>query len=132
MLTIPLGIKTYELPTSIIWVESSGIVCSISKKIQRPQTVKEISEVIEVYKSFVGKNPRCLLSDVTHASATSREVRDYVATELPKFIKAVAMVSESALGKMMANIFFSLKYQPYPVKMFDDEKEARVWLIKHL
>jgi hypothetical protein len=132
MLTVPLGVKTYELPTSVIWVEPSGIVCSIAKKRQRPQTVEEVRQVIDMYKSIVGEKPRCLLADVTHSSATSREVREYAATELPKLIKAVAMVSESVVGKMMANIFFSLKHQPYPVKMFNDETEAREWLIKYL
>jgi hypothetical protein len=132
MLTVPLGIKTFELPTSIIWIEPNGIVCSISRKRPRPQTVEEMKQVIDMYKSFVGEKPRCLLADVTHSSATSREVREYAAIELPKLVKAVAMVSESALGKMMANIFFSLKHQPYPVKMFNDETEAREWLIKHL
>ncbi len=73
-----------------------------------------------------------MLLDVTHSSETNREVRDFAAEELPKITKAIAIVSHSALGKMLANLFFSLNSQPYPVRYFTDEPEARAWLKQYL
>jgi len=51
---------------------------------------------------------------------------------LPRYIKAIAMVSDSALGKMLANLFFTLKKQPYPTKMFTNEQDAKEWLMQYL
>jgi hypothetical protein len=42
------------------------------------------------------------------------------------------MISNSQLGKMLANMFFNMKKQPYPTKMFTDETEAKEWLKQYL
>jgi len=73
-----------------------------------------------------------MLVDVTHSMESTRETRDYVAEEFPKYVKALAMVSDSALGKMLANLFFTLKKQPYPAKMFNNEQDAKTWLKQYL
>jgi hypothetical protein len=59
-------------------------------------------------------------------------MRDYVAEVLPDIAIAVAIISRSAVGKMVANLFFSIKKQPHPVKMFNDEREAKEWLKQYL
>jgi hypothetical protein len=88
---------------------------------------------MEMLQRYLGyKKKVCMLLDVTHSSETTREVRDFAAEELPKITKAIAMVSGSALGKVLANLFFLLKSHPYPVKYFTDETEARVWLRQYL
>lgn len=40
----------------------------------------------------------------------------------------MAMLSDSALGRMPANIFFNIKEQPYLTKMFNAEAAAKEWL----
>lgn len=131
MLTKPTSANVMEWPTSTAWFDESGILCSISKKASSP-TLEETKKVIEDFRSIIGNKKVCLLIDVTYTSESSREIREYVAEEFPKFIKAIAMVSDSALGKMLANIFFTLKSQPYPTKMFTDETEAKNWLKQYL
>ena len=130
MLSIPDDAHVIELPTSRLWREQSGIVCVVSKKAN--QTVEEAKKAIETFRSHLGAEKVCMLIDVTDTSESSRDVREYAAQELPKIVKAVAMVSGSVLGKMLANLFFNLKTQPYPVKMFNDESQARAWLKKFL
>jgi hypothetical protein len=110
-----------------MWREDSGIVCAISKKV-KSQTIEEAKESVQALRQYLGPEKVCMLIDVSHSSESSRELRAYAAEELPKLVKAIAMVSDSALGKMIANLFFNLKAQPYPVKMFTDETEARAWL----
>ena len=131
MLKIPPGVKTYEFPTSTIWFDENGILYSISKKAPK-QTLQQAQQSIDALRKLLPGEKVCMLVDVTNTGETSREVRDYAADELPKMVKAVALLSDSALGKMLANLFFNVKQQPYPVKMFTDEKKARTWLKKHL
>lgn len=127
----PKNAKVYELKTSTMWLDEDGIVCSISKKIP-PQTLEESKKGVVDFKKIVGDKKVCLLADVTHSTETTREVRDYAAIELPKLVKAVALISKSALGRMLANLFFSIKEQPYPVKMFENEQDAKKWLKQFL
>ncbi len=130
-MTPPENAKIMEWPTSTSWFDEEGILCSISKKAPR-QTLEETRQSVEEFKKITGNKKVCMLADVTNSTETTKEVRDYAAEELPKMIKAIAMLSKSALGKMLANLFFSVKSQPYPVKMFTDEQEARTWLRKYL
>lgn len=74
----------------------------------------------------------CMLLDITYARPSRKEDRDEAAELLAKVVKAMAMVSRSPLGRMIANLFFGLKPPPYPVKMFSDEKEAKEWLRQYL
>ena len=66
--------------------------------------------------------------DVTNTRENKREVRELASNAFPEMFTAIAMVSASALGRMLANLFFNLKSQPYPVKMFESEVQARAWL----
>lgn len=127
----PLNAKVYDWPSSTFWFDEDGILCSISKK-TAPQTMEEVIKEVEGFKKIIGDKKVCMLADVTNNSESTREVRNYAAVELPKIIKAIAMVSKSALGKMLANLFLSIKSQPYPTKMFNDETEAREWLKQFL
>ncbi|MBA3706186.1 MAG: STAS/SEC14 domain-containing protein [Bacteroidetes bacterium] len=128
---IPDNTEVYDWKSSTFWFDNEGIVCSISKKVP-PQNLEDTKKVIEDFKKIIGERKVCMLIDVTNSSESTREVRNLAAEEFPKFVKAIAMVSQSALGKMLANLFFTIKSQPYPTKMFNDEAEAKEWLKKHL
>lgn len=130
MLSVPENANVVELPTSSFWVEDSGIVCVLSKKAE-PQTMEEARRSVEVFRSHFPDEKVCVIIDVTHTTERTREVREYAAEVFPEMFKAIAMVSASALGRMLANLFFNLKSQPYPVKMFDSEAEARAWIKKY-
>ncbi|MBA3970756.1 MAG: STAS/SEC14 domain-containing protein [Bacteroidetes bacterium] len=127
----PENTKVYESSTSTHWYDENEILCSISKKTP-PLSLEEMKKTIQDFLSTLRTEKVCMLIDVTHASESSREVRDYAAEELPKFVKAIAILSDSALGKMLANLFFRLTTHPYPTKMFNDEQEAKEWLKQYL
>jgi predicted metal-dependent phosphoesterase TrpH len=124
---IPEGVEVYETPTSTYWFEGPDFVCSISKPAEN-RTLEEAKQAIDEFKSLAGNKKYCFLMDITNTSPSSKEVRDYAAAEFPKIAKAMAIISDSAFGTMMANMFFKIKKQPFPVKMFKDEAEARDWL----
>ena len=127
----PKNIKIFEWETSRFWFDEKGILCSVSKKVN-PQSLEETKLIVSNFKKIIGNRKVCILLDVTNSSEASKEVRDYAAIEFPKFVKAMAMISKSSLGKMLANLFFSIKTQPYPSKMFNNEEDAKEWLQQYL
>jgi hypothetical protein len=127
MLSVPEYAKVVELPTSRFWIEESGIVCVVSRK-AAPQTIEQAQSALEIFRKHMPAEKVCLLIDVTNTTESKREVRELAAKAFPEMFTAIAMVSASALGRMLANLFFNLKSQPYPVKMFDSEVQARAWL----
>lgn len=127
----PTNAELIETATSVQWMDENGIICSISKK-HPPQSLDETKKEIENWYKRWGNKRHCLLLDITNSSPSSKEVRDYAADELPKMAKAIAMISNSALGRMVANLFFGLKPPPYPTKMFSNEQEAKEWLKQYL
>ncbi len=131
MIRIPDNANLTEWPTSTTWYDESGILYSVYKK-GGQRSLEETKATIESLKKMLSGKKVCILADVTHSSQSSREIRSYAEEELPKFIKAIAMVSDSALGKMLANLFLTIKSHPYPTKMFNTEEEAREWLKRYL
>lgn len=131
LLAIPTDREVTDGGNSQYWIDTEGILCSISKKAPQP-SLDRAREIIEELKARIGDRKVCILVDVTHSTETTRENRDYAAAEFPKFVKAIAMVSGSPLGRMLANLFFTIKSQPYPTKMFNTETEAREWLRQYL
>ncbi len=130
-MVVPNDVEIFDLPTSVMWFDENGILCSIAKKVPQ-QTVEEAKlTMIEFTKITKGKKV-CLLSDSTDSPPLDKEMRDYAAEVIPAIAKAVAIISRSAVGKMAANLFFSIKKQPYPVKMFTEESEAKEWLKQYL
>ena len=128
---IPKNVKLIETPTSTIWFDETGICCSISKK-HPPQSLEESKKSVEEFKKLTNGKKVCMLLDITNSSPSSKEIRDYAAEEMPKLVIAIAMISRSPLGRMVANLFFGLKPPSYPTKMFSNEKEAKEWLKQYL
>ncbi|MBA3682056.1 MAG: hypothetical protein H0W73_12985 [Bacteroidetes bacterium] len=131
MLTFPKKAKINETPNSTFWFDADGILISISKKAPQP-TLEESKLLLEELKKSIDDKKTCMLINVTHISETSREIRDYAVEKFSKFVKAIARVSNSAVGKMLANLFFTIKTQPYPTKMFNNEKGDKNWLQQFL
>ncbi len=131
MMKPPSNTKLYYTSTSTFWFDKDGILYSVSKKAP-PQSLEEVKKSLADLKKVIKQEKVCMLIDVTYSTVTTREVREYAAVEFPKFVKAIAMISDSSLGRMLANLFFAMKPQPYPTKMFNDEKEAKEWLRQYL
>ena len=127
----PTDAEVFDSKTGISWFDKDGILYSISQKVPA-LSMEETIQITEEFKKMLNGEKVCMLVDVTNSSESNKEARDYAAVELPKLVKAVAMVSKSAVGKVLANIFFKIKEQPYPVKMFNTVEEARQWLIQYL
>ncbi len=127
----PPNAKILDQSNSIAWFDDDGILCSVAKKAPQP-TLEQAKNSMEDFLKFTGNKKVCLLSDNTDSPPVNKEMRDYAAEVIPGIVKAIAIMSRSAVGRMAANLFFSLKKQPYPVKFFDNEDEAKKWLKQYL
>ena len=131
MIELPENIQVIDWPASTLWFDKSGILYSVSKK-AASRTLEETIKSVEEFKKLIGPKKVCMLVDITNASPTSRELREYTAKVLPEFVKAMAMVSSSVAGRMLGNLYFSIRVQPFPTKVFNSEKEAKDWLQQYL
>ena len=131
MIEPPKDAELIKFKKHIFWFDSNGILCakSISNDLTNLKDVKEFTEYF--IERLQGKKVS-ILHDFSNVSYSSKEIRDYVTNEFPKIAVAIAMVSKTPLGRMMANLFFNLKQNPYATKMFDNEDEAKEWLKKYL
>lgn len=127
----PLNTSIIDFPTAVMWFDDDGILCSVAKKATL-QTIEEAKATMIQFKELIGEEKVCILSDSTDSPPANKELRDYAAEVFPEIVKAVAIISRSAASTMAANLFFSIKKQPYPVKMFTEETEAKAWLKQYL
>ena len=73
-----------------------------------------------------------VLIDMKGVKSVTKEARDYLADEGARLIKGGALIVESALNKMLGNLFLRINKPKIPVKLFTDEKEAKEWLQQYL
>jgi hypothetical protein len=129
-MTIPPNVKTYELSSSILWIDEKGIVYSLPKPGAPPEiTMEEVKKEMDKFRQIIGNKKVCLIIESNaNSKAPKKEQRDAIAAELDSVTKAMAIISTSPLSRMIANLFFGLKPPPYPVKMCSSEEEARSWM----
>lgn len=71
-----------------------------------------------------------ILADIRGVrNAGSAEIREYYASEEgARYTAALGMVVESALTRIVANLYFRIDRPPYPSRMFTNEEQALAWL----
>jgi hypothetical protein len=121
--------KLEERVNDFIWVDMDEIICSVPKEVSVPVSHAEIMNQIQKWEDEFGLKMRKMVIVVNpHARSTKKE-RDFVAEIFPKYISALAIINNSALGRMSINLFLGLKPPPYPLKVFKDQIEAKTWLL---
>ena len=129
----PKNAQVIDFPTSTIWFDESGIMYSVAKpNAPQAQTLEEMKKLLDDFKKVLGGKKVCMLVESVNSTPPSKAIRDYLAEEFPKFTKAIAMLSYSPLSRMVANLFFTVKKQPYPTKFFENEKAAKECLKQYL
>jgi hypothetical protein len=122
------NIPIYETPLLNCWMGEDKILYSKSKSAER--SIENYNILFEVYKQISknGTEKIYTLGDITNTRPMSKEVREYISAELPKYIKAMALISNSPMGKEIGNIFKILQDSPYPIRTFENPEDAKTWL----
>ncbi|HXC07076.1 MAG TPA: STAS/SEC14 domain-containing protein [Bacteroidia bacterium] len=122
--------KVIEGELATFWFDESGILCANGKSIARDLDMQKRNFAL-IREISAGKKI-CLLSDNTQSQAQDKATRDYTTKELPRLFKAMAIISNSALGLYSVKIFTNFNQQPIPIQFFDTEEEAKAWLRTYL
>jgi hypothetical protein len=130
-LKVPENITPYETSLSTMWFDNEGIFYSVTKK-NAALNKKNLQETFDYIHSKAGDKKVCWIGDVTDTPPPEKEARDYAAEITPKMIKALALLTNSSLSKMIAEIFMLVKKPPYPTRMFTSEAEALIWIRSYL
>jgi hypothetical protein len=119
-----------ETPVTSFWLDKDGILYSQPRDIKR--TEENVKQSFAILKERLGNKKVCLISDTTYTPPYTMDARLLVAEEMPKLVKAVAIISCSPMGRMVGNTLFLARKTPYPVKMFDDPEEAKEWIRQYV
>jgi hypothetical protein len=129
-LNIPYGRETCELTNSVIWFDSDGILYSRHSEAPFVQASREqMEEDMKKFKAFVGDKKVLMIAEShPNAESPSREDRDYISDRLAEVTRAMAILTPSAVSRMVVNLFFLFKPANFPTKMFQNVSDAKQWL----
>jgi hypothetical protein len=118
--------------TSELWVREDGIthVVDLPNFIK---TVKDAKEIMAVIVELNHGKPVPVLVDIRAGLGADRETRAYYAgKEILESTRALALLVESRLTRLMANLFISINQPAVPTRLFTSEDEAIAWLKTYL
>ena len=125
-MNLPAGTKIYRTDIAEFWFDEQGILyCNAMPTVR---TIENIMESFKLVEKITDGKKVYLITDLTNTGAQSKKERDFAIKLLPRYYKAMGIISQSDFGRTMANIFLSLYSLPIPVKIFKTEVEAREWI----
>jgi hypothetical protein len=127
ILVPPSGAALYEGETATFWFDDHGILYCRAKEVER--TLERQKASFELIRSIAGSRKVYMLADTTTGGLQDKAAREYAAREMPGIFRAMAIISASAFGRMIANTMSSLQDQPVPIKQFSAEAQAKDWLM---
>jgi len=117
--------------SGLTWLSDDGIIIAIAN----PQPLHTLENAIEntrINQELAGDVKRPFIIDLTKVTAMSREARAYYAGPEPrKSLTAVALITESNIGRLVANFFIGLTKPVLPTKLFNSYNEALEWVLKY-
>ncbi|HTL82945.1 MAG TPA: STAS/SEC14 domain-containing protein [Bacteroidia bacterium] len=123
----PQNTPVFESPISTHWFDEDGILYSIAKNEERK--IEHYQELMKLYQQLMKDgNKFYLLAEYNDRMPINKEVVDYLAEENPKYIKAMAVVTNENFGSGQINIFLKLNFNGFPVRKFSSIENARDWL----
>lgn len=113
------------------WLDEDGIILAVGSDHQL-HTLEHAIENTKVNAELAGVKRRPFLIDMNKVKTMSSEARAYYAGPEPKkSVTAVAIVTNSGVGKVVANFFLRLTTPLLPTRLFTDVEEARKWLMDY-
>ncbi|MGZ3885238.1 MAG: DUF7793 family protein [Bacteroidia bacterium] len=126
----PPHVKLFDGELATLWFDEHGILCAVAKAVPRSLEMQKAN--YDFIRQITGGKKVCLLSDTTSSSPQDKETRDYIAAQIPDVFKAMAVISGSASGRFITNVFLAIKQQPIPMRFFSNEADAKEWLKQYL
>lgn len=87
---------------------------------------EDIEELAERAEALLDGHRARLLAHMEHVASADQEARKLGASF--ELFRAVAIVSESAVGRTIGNFYLAVSRPNTPTKLFAEEAQARAWL----
>ena len=89
-----------------------------------------MDEDMQKFREFVGHRKVLIIAE-SHPNAESppKEDRDFISERLTEVTLAMAILTPSAVSRMVVNLFFLFKPPSFPTKMFQSVSDAKQWLL---
>ncbi len=114
--------------TGATWLDDTGIIFAVGSN-HAIHTLEHARENHRVNTELAQGTRRPFLIDMTDVKAMTQDARAFYAGPEPqKVLTAVAIVTSSAIGATVANLFLTMSRPVLPTKMFTDMEEAKKWL----
>lgn len=128
----PDNAEIFETPLLTCWMEEDGLLYSISKKTEK--TVDNYKMLFSLYEKLSANGTRkiCILGDISDTLPMRKEVYGYVSAEIPKYVKAMALFSRTAVGRTVGTAFELLNVSDCAICVFDNREEAVNWLKQYI
>ena len=121
-----------ESSASYVWLDSDGILVVVNKPVA-VHTKTHAEESVAIVMEVSAGIPRPLLIDISDVKTMSREAREiYANVSSKERVRAVGLITKSAMSRILGNFFLSFNRPSVPVKLFADSDLARKWLLTHL
>jgi hypothetical protein len=130
MIAIPTDRPVYAGEIATYWFEDDGMLVSLSNSARR--TVELIEGNVALVRRITNSTPAPLLIYLSRSPVPDRATRAYSARQLPIIYRAMAMVSEPGLSRLVMSMVFRFQQPPIPTKSFSDAEAARAWLRHYL
>ncbi len=116
------GTRTFLRPDGIVHV-----VCVERKK----HSLADARAVIAAIRSLAAGRKILLLLDITITLGLDADARDHYNEEAKSFATAIAIVTSSTIGRVIANFIVGLNEGVFPIRLFKEEEAAVSWLRDH-
>lgn len=120
------GTKVHQHPLATIWVDRDGILHKISKN--TPRTVDNVTDLYSLIRRTTHGKKVCAMIEVSNETASGPEVREVLRKEIPQTFRAVALLTNTQIGQMVATITSVLTPVHVPTEVFKEEPKAEEWL----
>ena len=118
-----------ENRNSKLWIGEHGIIFQDWKPESRIELL-DARESLEAIRTLGQGKPVLVSVDIKNVKSVTREARALGAEEeYYRHVKAVALWTNSQIGRVIGNFFIRFNRPPYPSKIFDTAAEAQQWLI---
>jgi len=118
------GVKTH--PKFRMWLRPDGIV-QMAWVTLVDIRLEDAIAAIQAMTELTGGRLSPLLVDLHDSGQQARAAR-LEFTSQADLVSAVALIVGTPLSRIMGNFFLGVSRPPYPVRMFDTEESALVWL----
>jgi len=124
------GVKSEVVDTSVsdVWLDEEGILHEVAHE-RAHVTLATARREVAAMKRVAGGGRYPILVDIRNSRSVTRDARQYLSgPEAAECVTAVALLTGSALTKIMGNFFIGFNRGTFPTRVFSDEGAALEWL----